>query len=65
MLKQEQDQKWSPSAALAFCHLGIREEVEPSASLHNGGPLHALPNLPPLAQGETARLLRKCEDPLL
>lgn len=47
---------------LASCHLGIKEEVEPSASLHNSGPLHALYNLPPLAQGEIALLLRKCED---
>lgn len=54
---------WTPNSPLAFCHLGIKEEVEPSASLHNGGPLHALPNLPRLAPGEIARLLRrKCED---
>ena len=53
---------WTPCSPLAFCHQGIKEEVEPSASLHNSGPLHALPNLPPLAQGEIALLLRKSED---
>lgn len=54
---------WTSNSPLAFCHLGIKEEVEPSASLHNCGPLHAPPNLPSLAQGEIARLLRrKCED---
>lgn len=52
---------WTLYSPLAFCHLRIKEEVEPSASPHNCGPLHALPNLPPLAQGEIARLLRKCE----
>lgn len=54
---------WTPSSPLAFCHLWIKTEVEPSASLDNSGPLHALPNLPSLAQGEIAcRLRRKCKD---
>lgn len=56
-------QMWAPNSPLAFCHLGIKEEVGPSASLHNSGPLHALPNPSSSAQGEITRLLRrKCED---
>ena len=65
MQMQELCQMWAPNSPLAFCHPGIKEEVEPSASPHNSDPLHALPNLPSLAQGEIARLLRrKCEDHL-
>lgn len=55
---------WTPNSSFGLLPSGrkIKEEVEPSASLHNSGPLHALYNLPPLAQGEIALLLRKCED---
>lgn len=60
---QKHCQMWIPNSPLAVCHLGIKVEVEPSASLHNSVPLHALHNLHPLAQEGIAELLRrKCED---
>ena len=46
MLMQDLWQICSPKSPLTLCHLGIKEEDEPSGSLHNSGPLHAFPRLP-------------------
>lgn len=46
-LMQEHYKMYIPYSFLAFCHQGIKDETEPSASHHNAGPLHSPVTSPP------------------